>query len=1682
MIAVFQILAVEAYCLDLLSASQTRQMDHLGRSTEMQLATDRPIQPWLLDPSVFTEAQGDLVSVEAVVKQQSETVKLVDLVPAIHFNEGDAQIPDQYLINLASVLEQMRDKANVRLHFVGHADAQALSPELQSIYGDNVGLSRERAGTVAEYCQNALNLPAEAISYEGLGDAKPIANNSTSAGQAENRRVEVEVWYDEISSVSATKEVLTPRDVNRVKVCRTETVCKLRYKDGLAHRARLRNLVPTLHYNDAVVVLSDQYLQQLSKVYDNLRGKKNVQIKFIAHSDTNPLTERQKRIYGDHNGLSKAVARRAALAVQDALQLSGHAVDSEGKGSLNPLASQSTPKGQALNRRVDVEFWHDDPLQNLPDEPQLCPEESGAEKVTRIHQSPSGALENILFEQGQPVVTSRAISGWRRALAEVADKTNPRLRFVGYISNERLNRRTAAIYTDDIGLSLARARRAMEQVRSQMKLSPEQVEFDGRGYVQSDDVVNLGFIEKENSRVEVLVVYDELAILDDYEGVEITRLNRDVEIQNPYGLNLMRISIDGKPLDDPGKSSPDVQRCTDVALDQAQIQFKYDSLLQSPRLNISAWPRSLRYADVAETDFAENRVDFQLYSNYRNFFDRAEVRIFAEDQSLYAEPLAIINLDQNGQGFWLADFPDYRAPGVSLKYLVRVINGDGQFDETDPQTLWIIDQVDPVVVMANPRRELLVGYGESRLSVRHIPVHGGAVQVFGQAIPAAHAVWLAGYPVPVDDKGRFVAEEILPSGLHTVEVAVLDPSGNGELYLRDLQLKRNDWFSVGIADLTLSGNETNGPANLLDPDNQRYSEDFSMQGRLAFYSKGQLKNGWSLTASADTREGPLDEIFSNFMDKTSSAQFRRMDPDRHYPTLGDDSTVVEDAPTKGKFYLRMQKDDTYALWGNYKTAYKGNELTALDRELYGLKLHYQPSKTTSFGETRLNIDGFIADPGTISGRDDLRGTGGSLYYLKVQDLLEGSEQLRIEIRDKDSNIVIASKQLTADLDYDIDYLQGRVLLTEVLPTTSDDDLLANAAFARGNPVYLVAHYEYTPGFIDPDTLVTGGRADYWMNDYIKFGVSGNWAEEAEVKSQLGGVDLTLRKSASTWLKLELGQSKGNAVLNSSSDDGGYSFRDEVPIDEETTASGYRAEGSLAFADIRTGWRGRATFYLQDLEEGYSVSGLSTATALTQYGFNLDLPIADQWRNRIKYDKKTEDRSLDTEASEINVDYLLNDQWTLSIGVRNDNRTVLAGTTASTQEEGELTDAVVRADYNSGSDWSTFTYLQGTLRASGDRDDNSRIGVGGSWRLSDRFILHGEASEGDQGTGASLGSEFLYSDRTTIYLNYALESDRSDNGLLSRKGKMSSGFRTRYSDVTSVYFEENYAHGDTPTGLVHTTGVELTPTDRLNFKVSLDLGTLKDPDTAAELERTAVAVSIGYGFDHLALASGLEYRVDNSEQANSSYSKRTTWLFKNSFKYRLSEDWRILGKLNMSMSESSLGSSFDGDYTEAVLGYAYRPVAFDRLNLLLKYTYFYNLPSSDDSAASATTYIQRSHIAAIDLMYDLTPRWTIGGKYAYRLGQIALDRDNPEYFDSSAQLLVARVDWHFLHRWDALVEARLLDLADAQDQRKGALVALYRHFGNHIKAGAGYNFSDFSDDLTQLDYRHQGLFINVIGKF
>src|SRR6059036_3824908 len=143
------------------------------------------------------------------------------------------------------------------------------------------------------------------------------------------------------------------------------------------------------------------------------------------------------------------------------------------------------------------------------------------------------------------------------------------------------------------------------------------------------------------------------------------------------------------------------------------------------------------------------------------------------------------------------------------------------------------------------------------------------------------------------------------------------------------------------------------------------------------------------------------------------------------------------APTLGKFYLKAGRGESYGMWGNFNAGYLGNELAHVDRGLYGANAHFGSESTTGFGERRMTVDGFAAQPGTMSSYEELRGTGGSLYFLRHQDILTGSERVRIEIRDKDSRIVTGVVNLRPGIDYDIDYLQGRVLLSEPLSSRAD---------------------------------------------------------------------------------------------------------------------------------------------------------------------------------------------------------------------------------------------------------------------------------------------------------------------------------------------------------------------------------------------------------------------------------------------------------------------------------------------------------------------------------------------------------------------------------------------------------------------------------------------------------------------
>src|SRR5260370_21638185 len=120
----------------------------------------------------------------------------------------------------------------------------------------------------------------------------------------------------------------------------------------------------------------------------------------------------------------------------------------------------------------------------------------------------------------------------------------------------------------------------------------------------------------------------------------------------PFGLNLMHIPVDGKPLDDPDRSSADVQRCTDVALDKANIQFQFDNLKARPRLNVTASPSVVPFQQVEDEAVGADPGHFKMYRNFWAYIEQAEVRVFDAAQSEQSEPLDVVTGGGDGFAEW----------------------------------------------------------------------------------------------------------------------------------------------------------------------------------------------------------------------------------------------------------------------------------------------------------------------------------------------------------------------------------------------------------------------------------------------------------------------------------------------------------------------------------------------------------------------------------------------------------------------------------------------------------------------------------------------------------------------------------------------------------------------------------------------------------------------------------------------------------------------------------------------------------------------------------------------------------------------------------------------------------------------------------------------------------------------
>ena len=103
---------------------------------------------------------------------------------SVLFDTGKATLQPQSAQALAPVAELMKGDAALKLEIQGHTD-NAGAPAA------NLKLSTERAAAVRAYLVQTLGVPAARLTSAGFGDTKPVADNRTEAGRAQNRRVEL---------------------------------------------------------------------------------------------------------------------------------------------------------------------------------------------------------------------------------------------------------------------------------------------------------------------------------------------------------------------------------------------------------------------------------------------------------------------------------------------------------------------------------------------------------------------------------------------------------------------------------------------------------------------------------------------------------------------------------------------------------------------------------------------------------------------------------------------------------------------------------------------------------------------------------------------------------------------------------------------------------------------------------------------------------------------------------------------------------------------------------------------------------------------------------------------------------------------------------------------------------------------------------------------------------------------------------------------------------------------------------------------------------------------------------------------------------------------------------------------------------------------------------------------------
>ena len=1085
---------------------------------------------------------------------------------------------------------------------------------------------------------------------------------------------------------------------------------------------------------------------------------------------------------------------------------------------------------------------------------------------------------------------------------------------------------------------------------------------------------------------------------------------------------------------------------------------------------------------------------FHGYTNYASFIEKIEVTVYRGSDADLVTPLARIELpvanvtDQEWDGALPADLN--LQPGDELIYVTRAYGKDGAFDETVGKRVQLVRPEDyerGIQVLRDENQRTLgkaldgdeaesqgienAIYGRSSLRIQNIPIYGSRVRIYGRDIPRDTQLTINGETFPIDLERKFVAEFLEPIGRHGYDVAI-KPRGAAPLQHRlDVDVTGKYAFLVALADVTVSENNVSGNIEPLAGD-ERYDKDFISEGRLAFYLKGKVKGKYLITAQADTREREIKQLFNGFFDADAQDVFRRLDPDLYYPVYGDDSSTYRDVDTQGRLYVRVDWDQNQALWGNFNTGITGTEYGQYDRSLYGAALSWRSRATTQLGDPKSEVRAFGSEAQSAYGHTEFLGTGGSLYYLKHTDVLPGSDKVTLEIRDRTTGRTESRVDLQRGADYEIDELQGRLILTRPLAQVTRENV---RTLTRDHPLdgytqLLLVDYEYVPVGFDADDVSAGFRGKQWFGEHVAVG--GTYIDENRRGDDysLKGVDLTLQAGRGTYLKLEQTRSESTVAPIFYSDNGGLSFVQRNPATAARSGEARAVEARANFKEL--GWTERdwsVGAWWRDVDAGFSVSRADTGLDIEEYGAEFLGYFTETFSLYGKY-SRAERGAEALEQSQLTADWRITNDAQLGAELRRVREERLSGSA----------DALLAAvSYRRRFGSSLELYGVGQFTADDDNgayDRNNLITLGAKYLFGDRSSVGAEVSSGSRGHGGKVEAEYRLKPDHTIYGAYSYSTDTTATDPLFNRELQNGwtlGQRWRLTNQVNLFNESQFLKdpSDNSQGIVHTYGMDFYPAEGWNIGFTIMDGEL-DASTG-RVDRRAYSVSGGRTDEVAQWNSKLEYRKDTGAE------QREQWVTTNRLFYKVNEDLRLALRANYADTQDEINPAESAKLAEANLGFAYRPHDNTRWGLFGKYTYLYDLATLGQDGGA--TYDQRSQVLSFEGVYRLDDKWEVAGKLASRWGDYRIGRGEGQWLDSRADFVAGQLRYHLIAKWEGLAEYRWLQVKDGGDKR-GWLIGLDRQIGDNFKVGVGYNFTDFSDDLTDLKYDNKGWFLNLAGYY